>query len=52
MTSVASLLCYFNRRRAIAIRKYRYACLWVERQDARSWALHYGRLIRKMEKAQ
>lgn len=37
---------YFQRRRKMAISRYKSATLWVQRQDARSWALHYGRLMR------
>ena len=43
------LLAYFQRQRATAIRRYRTARFWVTRKDARMWALHYSRLIRKVE---
>lgn len=40
---------YFRRCRANQIANYKHAEYWIQRRDARSWALHYGRLIRKME---
>lgn len=43
-----SLTAYFRRNRLLAIERYRAANLWVQKHDARMWALHYGRLIRKM----
>lgn len=44
-----SLLNYFRRRRALEIRRYKAAKLWVQRWTARDHALHYARLIRMME---
>lgn len=44
-----SLLAYFRRQRERSISAYRAATFWVQRQDARRWALHYGRLIRMLE---
>lgn len=52
MSAQQALRDYFTRNRRLAIQRYRSARLWVQRRDARSWALHYGRLIRKLEKAQ
>jgi hypothetical protein len=43
---------YFRKNRAEAIKRYKSASLWVQRWDARRWALHYGALIRRMERAQ
>ncbi|MEO1538501.1 MAG: hypothetical protein AAFR73_12310 [Pseudomonadota bacterium] len=48
-TTGNALLDYFDRMRADRIRKYLGATFWVTRKDARQSALHYGRLIRKME---
>lgn len=40
---------YFKQCRGDAIRKYKMAEFWVTRRDARRNALHYGRLVRKLE---
>jgi len=45
----ADLAAYFRRHRATQIRKYKAATLWVQRWTARDHALHFGRLVRKLE---
>ena len=40
---------YFAGCRVDAIKKYRAAQFWTTRRSARDDALHYGRLVRKME---
>lgn len=49
---VADCAEYFRRQRAECIRRYKAAKFWPDRITARDRVLHYGRLIRKMEKAQ
>jgi len=46
------LTAYFRKHRVEAIRRYKAARYWVHRWDARKWALHYGALIRRMERGQ
>lgn len=50
----SGLLTYFRHQRQRAVDRYRGAGMdWplgiALRRDARAWALHYGRLVRKME---
>lgn len=45
----ASLTAYFKRRRAECVVRYQKAAFWVQRKDARSATLHYGKLLRKLE---
>jgi hypothetical protein len=49
MTTTEKLIDYFKYRRRDEIRKYKTARFPVRRADARSWVLHYGRLVRKLE---
>jgi hypothetical protein len=49
--AVADLIRYFRKCRADQVNAYRQAQFWPERRAARSWVLHYGRLLRKMERA-
>lgn len=46
---VAILTAHFRKCRAEAIRKYKRARFQEVRDSGRSQALHYGRLVRKME---
>ena len=46
--AMVELVGYHMRHRAKAIREYKAATLWVSRTDARMWALHHGKLLRRM----
>lgn len=48
-TQAESVIEYFRKNRAENIRRYFAAKYWPDRRTARSWVLHYGRLIRKLE---
>lgn len=52
MSTLERWIDYFQYRRRDEIQKYCTTTLPYLRKDYRSWALHYGRLVRKMEREQ
>jgi len=43
------LKAYFEKQRRTEIDRYLAAVYWAQRKDARSWCLHYGKLLRRMQ---
>lgn len=52
MTSTQRITEYFEYRRRDEIWRYLWTGRDDQRREARSWALHYGRLARKMRREQ
>lgn len=52
MTTAEKWIDYFEYRRRDEIWRYLWTGRDDTRRDARRWALHYGRLRRKMEREQ